>query len=103
VNGQRAATVAEFAELALGVDWLLWDGPDDESETERAARLTAARDIVADMWSADPEVARQADELISALWETDPAAAVCAQLLADSVAPTAVPTLAPVYEMREAA
>ncbi|PWI43194.1 hypothetical protein [Streptomyces sp. ICBB 8177] len=44
----RAADTADFLELALGTPVELWLGEDGESEQERAARLDAARDILAD-------------------------------------------------------
>ncbi|MFE1781330.1 hypothetical protein ACFW9F_01720 [Streptomyces sp. NPDC059506] len=48
VGGRTAVTVAEFAELALGTPPELWLGEENESAEERAARLDAARDILAD-------------------------------------------------------
>ncbi len=42
----------DFVELALGTPLALWLGEENESEGERAARLDAARDILAD----DPEL-----------------------------------------------
>ncbi|MEV0175005.1 hypothetical protein AB0I00_28290 [Streptomyces sp. NPDC050803] len=59
VAGREAVTAAEFAELALGTPPELWLGVEGESEEERAARLDAARDILA-----DPEYATLPDALI---------------------------------------
>ncbi|MPY63700.1 hypothetical protein [Streptomyces spongiae] len=59
VAGHQAVTEAEFAELALGTPVELWLGVEGESDEERAARLDAARDILA-----DPEFGSLADDLI---------------------------------------
>ena len=59
VGGHRADTPHDFAELALGTPVDLWLGVDGESEAERAARLDAARDILA-----DPEYRTLPDGLI---------------------------------------
>ncbi|MFF7545716.1 hypothetical protein ACFZCU_19120 [Streptomyces canus] len=59
VCGHRADTPQDFAELALGTPTELWLGVDGESEMERAARLDAARDILA-----DPEYGGLPDDLI---------------------------------------
>ncbi|MFD4589155.1 hypothetical protein [Streptomyces rubiginosohelvolus] len=48
VAGRIAASITEFIELALGTPLDLWLGVENESETERAAREDAARDILAD-------------------------------------------------------
>ena len=48
IGGHRAVTAADFAELALGTPVELWLGVEGESEMERAARLDAARDILAE-------------------------------------------------------
>ncbi|MHC0432023.1 hypothetical protein ACX6XY_17820 [Streptomyces sp. O3] len=48
VGGHRAVSELDFVELALGTPPELWLGAEGESETERAARLDAARDILAD-------------------------------------------------------
>ncbi|MFI8530110.1 hypothetical protein ACIGMX_07665 [Streptomyces aquilus] len=48
VSGHRADTAHDFLELALGTPVELWLGVEGESEEERAARLDAARDILAD-------------------------------------------------------
>lgn len=59
VSGHRADTPQDFAELALGTPPELWLGVDGESAEERAARLDAARDILA-----DPEYRDLPDALI---------------------------------------
>ncbi|MEU0646153.1 hypothetical protein [Streptomyces umbrinus] len=48
VSGHQADTTEDFLELALGTPVELWLGVEGESEEERAARLDAARDILAD-------------------------------------------------------
>lgn len=48
IGHHRALTTADFLELALGTPLDLWLGEDGESDTERAARLAAAADILAD-------------------------------------------------------
>lgn len=63
IGGQEAATPDEFVELALGTPAELWLGPDEgESDEERAARLDAARDILADDPGL-PERVRQGPDL----------------------------------------
>ena len=52
IGTHHATTNDEFAELALGTPPELWLGIDGETDQERAARLDAARDILAD----DPEL-----------------------------------------------
>ncbi|WP_327691658.1 hypothetical protein OG870_27825 [Streptomyces sp. NBC_00461] len=59
VCGHRADTPQDFAELALGTPAELWLGVDGESDEECAARLDAARDILA-----DPEFRTLPDDLI---------------------------------------
>jgi hypothetical protein len=59
VAGHQAVTATEFAELALGTPVELWLGVEGETEQERAARLDAARDILA-----DPEFASLPDDLV---------------------------------------
>ncbi|WP_405873045.1 hypothetical protein [Streptomyces sp. NBC_00005] len=59
IGGHRADTPQDFAELALGTPAELWLGVDGESDEERAARLDAARDILA-----DPEYRDLPDTLI---------------------------------------
>ncbi|MGY0024576.1 hypothetical protein ACVHNB_37130 [Streptomyces sp. YJ-C3] len=48
IGGHQAVSSNDFVELALGTPVELWLGVDGESEMERAARLDAARDILAD-------------------------------------------------------
>ena len=48
ISGHQAVTRNDFIELALGTPVELWLGVEGESELERAARLDAARDILAD-------------------------------------------------------
>lgn len=48
VSGHQADTTEDFLELALGTPVDLWLGVEGETEEERAARLDAARDIIAD-------------------------------------------------------
>ncbi|WP_267246055.1 hypothetical protein [Streptomyces sp. PR69] len=66
VAGHVAVTATDFVELALGTPVELWLGVEGESDQERAARLDAARDILADHpWLPD-EVSRIAAEVIEA-------------------------------------
>lgn len=48
VGPYRATSTTDFLELALGTPLELWLGEPGESDTERAARLAAAADILAD-------------------------------------------------------
>ncbi|WP_329545471.1 hypothetical protein OG548_13830 [Streptomyces sp. NBC_01356] len=48
IGHQQAVSAEDFAELALGTPVELWLGVEGESDEERAARLDAARDILAD-------------------------------------------------------
>ncbi|MER6556221.1 hypothetical protein ABT300_00395 [Streptomyces sp. NPDC001027] len=59
VAGHQAVTTIEFAELALGTPVELWLGVEGETAEERAARLDAARDILA-----DPEYHSLPDDLV---------------------------------------
>ncbi|MFJ6212221.1 hypothetical protein ACIQGZ_02625 [Streptomyces sp. NPDC092296] len=66
VAGQHAASAAEFAELALGIDVELFTGPvGGESPTERAARLDVADAVLADLRREDPELAAYAADLLA--------------------------------------
>lgn len=66
VSGQRVVSRQEFAELALGIDTELFTGPaDGETDTERAARLDAASDILAELWRTEPELAAYASRLMA--------------------------------------
>ncbi|MCO8301312.1 hypothetical protein [Streptomyces sp. RKCA744] len=66
IGHHEVATDTDYLELALGTPLELWLGEEGESTEERAARLDAARDILAD----DPElidsVSRIAAEAIEA-------------------------------------
>lgn len=64
VAGHMAFSGSEFAELAMGIDPELFAGPAEETESERAARLDAARDVLADLWREDPELAAYAESLM---------------------------------------
>ncbi|WP_267242859.1 hypothetical protein [Streptomyces sp. PR69] len=66
VGGHEAVSATDFVELALGTPVELWLGVEGESEEERAARLDAARDILADFPSLPDEVSRIAAEVIEA-------------------------------------
>jgi hypothetical protein len=48
IGHDEARSTTEFLELALGTPMDLWLGEEGESELERAARMDAARDIIAD-------------------------------------------------------
>jgi hypothetical protein len=64
VGHQQAISAEDFVELALGTPVELWLGEEGESEEERAARLDAARDILADTPHLADDVSRIAAELI---------------------------------------
>ncbi|WP_369183651.1 hypothetical protein [Streptomyces sp. Y1] len=68
VAGQRVVSALEFAELALGIDSAPFDalfgGVVGESVTEYAARTDVAREVLAELWEADPESAAVAAELL---------------------------------------
>ncbi|MEU8028011.1 hypothetical protein AB0C13_05160 [Streptomyces sp. NPDC049099] len=68
VGRQQAVSAEDFVELALGTPVELWLGVEGESEMERAARLDAARDILADPEYSDlpDDVDRIAAEVIAA-------------------------------------
>ncbi|MER8186503.1 hypothetical protein [Kitasatospora sp. NPDC094015] len=66
VAGQYAAGPEEFAELALGVDEVLFAGVAGESVIERAARLDVAVAVLADLRREDPELAAYAERLMGA-------------------------------------
>lgn len=52
IGPHRALNTTDFLELALGTPLDLWLGEDGETPEETAARLAAARDILAD----DPDL-----------------------------------------------
>ncbi|MFA3840734.1 hypothetical protein [Streptomyces aureus] len=64
VAGHVAVTATEFAELALGIDLELFTGLAMESESERAARLDVAREVLAELRESDPEAAAYAKALL---------------------------------------
>ncbi|ATL27584.1 hypothetical protein [Streptomyces formicae] len=66
VGGQVAVTSTDFVELALGTPLELWLGVEGESEMERAARLDAARDILAENPHLPDDAVRIAAEAIEA-------------------------------------
>ena len=66
IGREEACSTTEFIELALGTPLDLWLGEDGEDDEERAARLDAARDILADDPSLVDRTTRLAVELIGA-------------------------------------
>ncbi|MGW5180375.1 hypothetical protein ACWERY_39375 [Streptomyces sp. NPDC004082] len=66
IGRQQAVSAEDFVELALGTPVELWLGVEGESEMERAARMDAARDILADpeFGNLPDHVARVAAEVI---------------------------------------
>ncbi|MFD6886262.1 hypothetical protein [Streptomyces sp. NPDC059957] len=66
IGGQEAVSVNEFIELALGTPLELWLGVEGESAEERAARLDAARGILADNPDLPDDVSRVAAQVIEA-------------------------------------
>ncbi|MET9570299.1 hypothetical protein ABZY34_14400 [Streptomyces virginiae] len=66
IGGQEAVSVDEFIELALGTPLDLWLGVEGESAEERAARLDAARDILAENPGLPDDVSRVAAQVIEA-------------------------------------
>ena len=66
VAGHVAVTATEFVELALGTPPDLWLGVEGETEEERAGRLAAARDILADDPTLPDRVSQVAAEAIEA-------------------------------------
>ncbi|MEV0642001.1 hypothetical protein AB0I77_45180 [Streptomyces sp. NPDC050619] len=66
IGGHQAVSVNEFIELALGTPVELWLGEEGETEEERAARLDAARDILADNPELPDNVTRIVAEVIEA-------------------------------------
>ncbi|MFI1713072.1 hypothetical protein [Streptomyces litmocidini] len=66
IGGHQAVSTNDFVELALGTPVELWLGVEGESEEERAARLDAARDILADNPNLPDEGSRVAAEAIEA-------------------------------------
>lgn len=66
VAGHTAMSPDEFVELALGTPPELWLGAEGESEMERAARMDAARDILAEEPGLTDRVSRVAAQAIEA-------------------------------------
>lgn len=66
IGGHQAVSATDFVELALGTPLELWLGVEGETDEERAARLDAARDILADNPSLPDDVSRVAAEAIEA-------------------------------------
>ncbi|WAZ23176.1 hypothetical protein STRCI_004502 [Streptomyces cinnabarinus] len=66
IGGHQAVSVDDFIELSLGTPAELWLGVEGETDQERAARLDAARDILADNPGLPDAVARVAAEVIAA-------------------------------------
>ncbi|MFJ9007000.1 hypothetical protein [Streptomyces canus] len=64
IGHQQAVSAEDFAELALGTPVELWLGVDGESDEERAARLDAARDILADDPNLPDDLIRIAAQII---------------------------------------
>ncbi|MBV9023361.1 MAG: hypothetical protein JO362_06120 [Streptomycetaceae bacterium] len=66
IGRHEARSTADFIELALGTPAELWLGEENETEEERAARLDAARDILADDPTMVDRTTRLAVETIGA-------------------------------------
>ncbi|WP_335981358.1 hypothetical protein [Streptomyces sp. CA2R106] len=66
IGRHLAATDNDFVELALGTPVELWLGVPGESDEERAARLAAAADILADDPTLPDRVSQVAAEAIEA-------------------------------------
>ncbi|MGW1491736.1 hypothetical protein [Streptomyces sp. NPDC002402] len=66
VGGHQAVSHDDFIELALGTPLELWLGVEGETAEEQAARLDAARDILAEYPDLYDTVTRLAVETIQA-------------------------------------
>ncbi|MET7368414.1 hypothetical protein ABZS61_21655 [Streptomyces sp. NPDC005566] len=66
IGGHQVVSDTDFVELALGTPLDLWLGVEGESEMERAARLDAARSILADNPDLPDRVSQAAAEAIQA-------------------------------------
>ncbi|MFF3380977.1 hypothetical protein ACFYXF_49545 [Streptomyces sp. NPDC002680] len=66
IGRQQAVSAEDFAELALGTPVELWLGVEGESDEERAARLDAARDILAEHPELPDDLVRIAAEVVEA-------------------------------------
>lgn len=68
IGQHETRTTDDFLELALGTPPELWLGVEGETDAERAARLDAARDILAD----DPELFDRVTALAAGLIDVTP-------------------------------
>ncbi|MET9218679.1 hypothetical protein ABZX65_07835 [Streptomyces sp. NPDC003300] len=66
IGHHQAVSEHDFVELALGTPVELWLGVEGEDKEERAARLAAARDILADDPTLPDRVSQVAAEAIEA-------------------------------------
>ncbi|MGW7597082.1 hypothetical protein [Streptomyces antimycoticus] len=66
IGHHQVATDTDYLELALGTPLELWLGEEGESAEERAARLDAAHDILAD----DPELIDRVTRIAAEAIET---------------------------------
>ncbi|MFE2886318.1 hypothetical protein [Streptomyces sp. NPDC059272] len=66
IGRQQAVSAEDFAELALGTPVELWLGVEGETEEEEAARLDAARDILAENPEMPDDLVRIAAEVVEA-------------------------------------
>ncbi|MEU5296967.1 hypothetical protein [Streptomyces umbrinus] len=66
IGHQQAVSDEDFVELALGTPVELWLGVEGETDEERAARLDAARDILADNPEMPDDLIRIAAEAVEA-------------------------------------
>jgi hypothetical protein len=64
IGHQQAVSPEDFVELALGTPVDLWLGVEGETDEERAARLDAARDILAERPGMPDDALRLAAEVI---------------------------------------
>ncbi|OIJ69665.1 hypothetical protein [Streptomyces mangrovisoli] len=64
IGRHQALSASDFIELALGTPVELWLGVESESDEERAARLDAGRDILADNPGLPDDLIRLAAEVI---------------------------------------
>lgn len=64
IGHHQAVSTHDFVELALGTPVELWLGVEGENEEERAARLDAARDILADDPDLPDDLIRMAAQVI---------------------------------------
>ena len=69
IGHHRVASTDDLMELAIGTPLDLWLGVDNETDEERAARLDAARDILAE----DPGLTDRLTERAALALDVDPA------------------------------